>query len=57
MFNIYDFSEIIFNMNWKLKIAVYMSRLSRTEILSTDQCSKFRGAPFSFVAVHELKNM
>ena len=32
----------------KFQMAVYMLKLSRTEILSTVPCSKFRGASFIF---------
>ena len=32
----------------KFQMAVYMLQLSRTEMLSTVLCSKFRGASFTF---------
>ena len=32
----------------KFQMAVYMLKLSRTEMLSTVPCSKFRGASFMF---------
>ena len=33
----------------KFQMAVYMLKLSRTEMLSTVPCSKFRGASFTFL--------
>ena len=40
----------------KTKTAVYMLKLSRTEMLSTVPCSKFRGASFTFFSIFALKN-
>ena len=44
----------IFYVNFKK--AVYMLQLSRTEMLSTDLCSKLRGASFTFFSIFALKN-